>query len=192
MGTEMPAEFYDQFIDRHLIPLEKSPWRKVYEEAARLLPESKDETIVDIGCGTGRFAKLLFDKGYRKYLGIDFSKGMLEEAKRYNPSFTFIEGNVYDEAIVRMLQKYHVFVLLEVLEHIEKDKAFLSSLPQGSDMVISVPNYDSRAHVRHFKHIDEVIERYDGILDFQDSEKVVIKTSEQLKNEIYVLNCKKR
>lgn len=84
----MPAEFYDQFIDRHLIPLEKSPWRKVYEEAARLLPESKDETIVDIGCGTGRFAKLLYDKGYRKYLGIDFSKGMLEEAKRYNPSFT--------------------------------------------------------------------------------------------------------
>lgn len=55
----MPAEFYDQFIDRHLIPLEKSPWKKVYEEAARLLPESKDETIVDIGCGTGRFAKLL-------------------------------------------------------------------------------------------------------------------------------------
>ncbi|KJD53568.1 SAM-dependent methlyltransferase, partial [Bacillus amyloliquefaciens] len=47
-------------------------------------------------------------------------------------------------------------------------------------------------HVRHFKHIDEVIERYDGILDFQGSEKVVIKTSEQLKNEIYVLNCKKR
>ncbi|MEC0685312.1 SAM-dependent methyltransferase, partial [Bacillus haynesii] len=110
----------------------------------------------------------------------------------YNPSFTFIEGNVYDEAIVRMLQKYHVFVLLEVLEHIEKDKAFLSSLPQGSDMVISVPNYDSRAHVRHFKHIDEVIERYDGILDFQNSEKVVIKTSERLKNEIYLLNCKKR
>lgn len=163
----------------------------MYEEAARLLPESKDETIVDIGCGTGRFAKLLYDKGYRKYLGIDFSKGMLEEAKRYNPSFTFIEGNVYDEAIVRMLQKYHVFVLLEVLEHIEKDKAFLSSLPQGSDMVISVPNYDSRAHVRHFKHIDEVIERYDGILDFQGTEKVVIKTSERLKNEIYVLNCKK-
>lgn len=128
MGTEMPAEFYDQFIDRHLIPLEKSPWRKVYEEAARLLPESKDETIVDIGCGTGRFAKLLYDKGYRKYLGIDFSKGMLEEAKRYNPSFTFIEGNVYDEAIVRMLQKYHVFCFAgSVRAYRERQSVFIES-----------------------------------------------------------------
>ncbi|MDI5789533.1 class I SAM-dependent methyltransferase [Bacillus licheniformis] len=53
----------------------------MYEEAARLLPESKDETIVDIGCGTGRFAKLLYDKGYRKYLGIDFPKECLKKPK---------------------------------------------------------------------------------------------------------------
>ncbi|MDI5789532.1 hypothetical protein PO124_17085 [Bacillus licheniformis] len=53
-------------------------------------------------------------------------------------------------------------------------QSVLSNLPQGSDMVISVPNYDSRAHVRHFKHIDEVIERYDGIW-ISGHRKVVIK-----------------
>jgi SAM-dependent methyltransferase len=41
---------------------------------------SNTETILELGCGTGKHAKLLNDRGYEVY-GIDLSETMLEQAK---------------------------------------------------------------------------------------------------------------
>jgi len=37
--------------------------------------------VLDAGVGTGIVGKLLVDKGYRHIVGIDFSDGMLEQAR---------------------------------------------------------------------------------------------------------------
>lgn len=49
-------------------------------------------TILDIGCGYGRFYK-----PERKYTGVDFSKEMIKKAKKRFPDGDFRVGSWYDD-----------------------------------------------------------------------------------------------
>ena len=44
------------------------------------LPESKDTSILDVGCGSGDFLVFLQSKGYRNTQGIDISPEQVREA----------------------------------------------------------------------------------------------------------------
>lgn len=48
------------------------------------LVRSKDATILDIGCGSGKDAQQFTDMGYR-VIGIDLSEGLLGKAKQLHP-----------------------------------------------------------------------------------------------------------
>jgi len=53
-----------------------------------------NDTIIDLGCGNGRLFHFLKDKRKIKYLGIDNSEKLLEEAKKLLPKTKFIEGDL--------------------------------------------------------------------------------------------------
>lgn len=193
MGIEMEPEYYDENVSRVNLLLEESPWRELYETAASFLPQAYDcTTIVDIGCGTGRFAKLLYNKGYTKYWGIDFSKARIDEAIRYVPDFEFSIANIFDEWVQSKLRKFNLFILLEVLEHVNDDMKLLSTLPSGSRVIFSVPNYDSKAHVRFFGSAGDVIQRYQKILNFSDGERRKRLRRKRQDRFIYLFSCFKR
>jgi 2-polyprenyl-3-methyl-5-hydroxy-6-metoxy-1,4-benzoquinol methylase len=164
-GRERRPEFYDGRMQRVKLPLEQSPWLDLYQMTLTLLPPG-DVSIVDLGCGTGRFAKLLQLNGYTRYFGIDFSVRRIEEARSYVPSFRFEVGNVFDPSLRSLCQDYDVFVLTEVLEHLEDDRGLIRSIPKGRLVVLSVPNFDSAGHVRRFEGHEQVRERYGDLLDF--------------------------
>jgi hypothetical protein len=63
-------------------------------------------------------------------------------------------------------------ICTEVLEHIEEDLSLLSSYPSGKFLILSVPNFDSFAHVRYFLNQRDVIERYGHVFIEQDIEVV--------------------
>lgn len=52
-------------------------------------------SMLDLGCGHGRDAALFFDRGYH-YVGLDFSRPMLEEADKLVPRSCLVEGSMYD------------------------------------------------------------------------------------------------
>ncbi|MCZ7538265.1 MAG: methyltransferase domain-containing protein [Acidimicrobiia bacterium] len=82
MITAAPASFYDADLatpdSLALIPLEQSPWLALYEEVLRWLP--RGWPIVDLGCGTGRLARLLANHGWADYQGHDFSPMAIQTA----------------------------------------------------------------------------------------------------------------
>ena len=45
----------------------------------------QDERILDVGCGYGRTLEELYQAGYRRLLGIDFSQSMIERGRRLYP-----------------------------------------------------------------------------------------------------------
>lgn len=65
-------------------------------EKARILPLMHfrhDDRVLDIGCGTGRWAEAVAP-GVDAYLGIDFSEALLETARMRAPAATFQAMNV--------------------------------------------------------------------------------------------------
>ncbi|WP_312562893.1 methyltransferase domain-containing protein [Anaerospora sp.] len=56
------------------------------------------ENILDLGCGTGKHAELLSQKGYKVH-GVDMSEGMLQEAyirAENNPNLSFTLSNLQE------------------------------------------------------------------------------------------------
>ena len=58
-----------------------------------LLSPQQGERILDAGCGTGRHLKLLMDAG-AKTIGLDFSQGMLEVARRNHPEALLVRADL--------------------------------------------------------------------------------------------------
>lgn len=60
---------------------------------ADLLPGGS--LVLDAGCGTGRVAARLSERGYRT-VGVDLDPGMLGEARRRHPGLRWIESDLTD------------------------------------------------------------------------------------------------
>jgi 2-polyprenyl-3-methyl-5-hydroxy-6-metoxy-1,4-benzoquinol methylase len=128
------AERYDRerfssLAGRVFNALEKRHIRKAF----RQVPSAA--TIADLPCGTGRFAEVLLDEGFRVVVGIDISASMLEVARRKLQRFgTRFEAKVAD---VRELAKhqrkcYDVALCARVLMHfpLEEQIEFLRSVAE--------------------------------------------------------------
>ena len=62
-----------------------------------LLDIKKNQSILDVGCGTGNLTKKLFDKSHGYIVGIDPSSGMIEESKKnYGKEIQFQAGSAED------------------------------------------------------------------------------------------------
>ncbi len=170
-----PPEWYDAAIalpaSPHMLPNPESPWIDLYRAAALLLAgNTTPPDVVDVGCGTGRFAALIDPaRGTtRRYTGLDFSTAMLAEARRYtlerhdHTRCIFHRFDARDAASckVHLSDPDAVYVLLEILEHLDHDTQLLRALPEGARVILSVPTADSESHVRRFPTVESVHKRY--------------------------------
>lgn len=115
--------------------------------------------VLDLGCGPGQFAALLYDKGLRDYCGLDFSSEAIMVAKRRCPTVKFIKEDIIKSNTVTS-KEYDCVVSLEFLEHVKEDTEILERIRPGTKFYGTVPNFPYISHVRHFKNEVEVISRY--------------------------------
>ncbi len=154
-------------------PLESSPWATMYDEVARMI--DRNEEIVDLGCGTGRFVELLYRRGhYARVTGVDWSAAALGAASRYvrskpheAPETEWLETALEDWQPEPLRAGNTVYTCTEVLEHLEDDRALVAKIPPGHRLLLTVPNFDSESHLRVFRSVGEVWKRYDRLVDFR-------------------------
>jgi len=72
--------------------------------------------VLDIGCGNGRVYELLKDKNV-KYLGIDFSKNLIQKAKKRYPKAKFELGDITIKKTWKGLKNKFDFVFCIALLH---------------------------------------------------------------------------
>jgi len=87
-GIAARYDFLNRFLSFHL----DDYWRK---KARELLLTGKEESILDLGTGTGKFLGLfLKSKTWKRAVGLDFSEGMLRASRReLSPKAGFIKGD---------------------------------------------------------------------------------------------------
>jgi 2-polyprenyl-3-methyl-5-hydroxy-6-metoxy-1,4-benzoquinol methylase len=162
MGEFQKVDFYNDPENHVLItlPLETSPWRLLYSAVADILGHPDGRRIVELGCGTGRLARLMHDRGWRNYLGIDFAEVLVAHAIAYCPEMAFDVADIFSPYARAKIAAADIVVITEVLEHLEDDLAVFDRVHPGVFMVFSVPDFDCPSHIRHFGGVGEVMERY--------------------------------
>ena len=114
--------------------------RIIGELVRRIVPASRRELIVDVGCGTGGNLAA-FTQDY-SCLGIDPSSEAIRLARSRFPNAQFICGAITD-ALHDVRTRASLLLLTDVLEHVPDDFLLLSTLLEqlkpGTCILITVP-----------------------------------------------------
>ncbi|NQU57700.1 MAG: class I SAM-dependent methyltransferase [Rhodospirillales bacterium] len=126
----------------------------------RIMSDAPGDLIVDVGCGTGGTVES-FHNDFN-CIGIDPSESGIEKARAAYPSCQFICGRAPDD-LGDVKERAALYLLMDVLEHIEDDQKFLADLVAharpGSHFLITVP-----AHMALWSQHDETalhVRRYE-------------------------------
>ena len=135
----------DCVFDLHQQLEEKHWWfaarRRIVHALAREIMQGREqELIVDVGCGTGGTVASLSEEF--SCLGIDSSELAINMAKAAYPSCRFLHGRIQD-GLEGVEQPAALYLLMDVLEHIKKDRDFLADIVSAarpeSHVLITVP-----------------------------------------------------
>lgn len=106
----------------------------------RLLPATPPPLVIDVGCATGGNVAEL--SAWCRCVGIDTSARAIELASSLFPEVRFIRGFAPAD-LGELAGQADAFLLMDVLEHIEQDRAMLASLVEaarpGAIFFITVP-----------------------------------------------------
>lgn len=158
------APFYDSVFSanpNYRAHYRESSYYPLWCAVAERVPP--DARVLEIGCGPGQLAELLWDRGVRSYHGFDFSPVAIRGARQRVPQLSFALEDAADPAAYE--GDYDLVLAVEVLEHVDDDVALLArAAAPGRSCVLSVPTADSQAHVRFFPNTQSVSRRYSSSL----------------------------
>ena len=103
---------------------------------------SFQSSVLDVGCSTGMFLRVLKDQGYQNIVGVDVSLEQVAHCRDVNGIQAF-----QNLAEVPAGEKFDLVTLYAVLEHVPNPMEVLEQsvnrLKPGGHLVVDVPNYRS-------------------------------------------------
>ena len=165
MNTKEELEYYNRVYasseEYRKNPLD-SRYINIWKDILRLTDES-NETIIEIGCGSGQLARLLLDNGRNYIAGFDYSENAIKIAKDLNTQYSnlFSVKDIYKIKYNEL--KADTIICTEVLEHLEDDLFVIDVIPSGTRFIFSVPDFWYKSHKRIFKNILDIKTRYAGL-----------------------------
>jgi len=96
---------------------EVSRWRVLAYK--NFIKYNKGTEVLDVGCGPGKDAAILISKGFN-VIGVDASRGLIDEAKSRVPKGTFILGDLRN---LRFKKKFDGIWCCASLLHVKKTEA---------------------------------------------------------------------
>lgn len=190
---EFKAAWYDERykVGGHKKEYFNTPEKSIYyplrKEILKLL--NSEDVILEVGCGSGQLAAMILQAGFHYAMGFDFSKEAIKLCKRFTKESDhgkFKIGSAYNSAMYKV--NHNTVVCCEVFEHLEGDLQVLREIKSGVKVVFTVPNFNSKSHVRFFENQITLMERY--------SEEVIITSIKEFqlneKNKIYLVDSVKK
>ncbi|MDD5760244.1 MAG: class I SAM-dependent methyltransferase [Desulfobulbaceae bacterium] len=117
-------------------------WKKAREELILVLLKKHFNTptprVLDVGCGDGRIAKIVMETYNAKLEGIEMNPSMANVAR-----INGVACVAYKIEERKQKNEYDLILLLDVLEHIEKDddalRKIVNQLKPRGNLLITVP-----------------------------------------------------
>jgi 2-polyprenyl-3-methyl-5-hydroxy-6-metoxy-1,4-benzoquinol methylase len=129
-----------------------------------LLKDIPFKSLIDVGCGDGRFCSEAAKRFPGKRIcGIDVSERAISLARALNPEVEFLAGNITTSPFKEMKSAkggFDLAVSIEVLEHIKPAEAprFIEKiallLKPGGKLILTVPTLNTPLQTKHYRHFD--------------------------------------
>jgi 2-polyprenyl-3-methyl-5-hydroxy-6-metoxy-1,4-benzoquinol methylase len=162
--NDIPEGYYQNIIDSGS-PMRRAWHLQEFERIISYLPETPNQSILDIGCFAGTLLSLLPEERFKTQLGVDILEKQIEFANRrfgtpYR-SFRYIR-NIADLASIT--QTFDCITVTQVIEHLEPEeirelfRQVKSKLNPRGVLAVSTPNYASFWPVLEFivNHLSDI------------------------------------
>jgi len=124
------------------------------------------ENVVDLGCGAGNFVSVMVARNQRPemYLGIDNNHHQISVAKAAYPGWKFIYGDFNNERIRMEYERYGAFLMLNLVDSMQDDVAFLQNMPEGKPLLFSIPKFEKEGSTVWLPEGRDIHDRYSSFL----------------------------
>jgi len=145
--------------------------RKKYRTALETLPASKDNRILDVGCGTGLFTEEVVELG-SFIVGVDCSKNMIKKAKQEygNRGNSFLCADAdYLPFLGRAFDRVFSFTLLQNMPNLEETVVEICRVAKiGSWVVLTA----TKKKFRRSSFLNVLNKGGLAVINFVDNEEV--------------------
>ena len=159
---EYPYHHLPRVEDGHFTQVQYWSWGLQYlggmEVVMDQLAMTSFDSVLDVGCGDGRFLRELRDEYPDvEVLGVDNSERSVALANAMNTDIEYISRDILAEQVEIT---YDVVTAIEVLEHIEPAdlerflEAIEDALADGGLLVLTVPHANKPVSEKHYQHFD--------------------------------------
>ncbi|MDR1297820.1 MAG: methyltransferase domain-containing protein [Deltaproteobacteria bacterium] len=141
----------------------------MYENAFGRLGLLQIANVADLGCGPGNFTGVMVKRRQKTevYLGVDMSHNNIKTAKAAYPGWNFIYGDFLSPQVIQQYERYEAYLLLNMMDVMEDDQAFLDTVPSGKPVLFSMPRFPKEGSLRYFDDMSELRDRYSNHLSIQ-------------------------
>jgi SAM-dependent methyltransferase len=128
-------------FDSPLGSISEADWRAYVDSVIKLMELRSHETVFEIGCGSGAFLYVLYERGIQ-VSGVDYSSAMIEIAKKIMPknasNFEVLDALAIDVIQADAIIANHVFHYFPSYEYVRmvlekvlktESKVLLTALP---------------------------------------------------------------
>jgi len=190
-----PYHYLPTYDGRRFAQLQHWSWGYRYlgrlQVTLDLLSPLEFESLIDIGCGEGRFLSEVRTRWpAAALLGIDASAAAIAQARRMNP-----EMSVETRDILRapVHGRFDVATLLDVIEHVGPEllpalvRAVARCLQPGGSLILTVPHKNETLAAKHYQHFDAATLRALLAHDFVNPRFVPFDRRSRLANVLWKL-----
>jgi hypothetical protein len=172
LRNELSSEEYDVFVNEQQF-LSQGFYKERNEALLTMIKPYMPRNVFEFACAGPFLAKLLLSNlgCIEKYTCSNISVPMVQYCTNYLANESrcrvgFIDAEVKRSTAMHRqnIKEYDTFITTS-LEHIQFDCEMIKELPIGAKFIFSVPSFDDPGHFRYFININEVLKRYNKLLD---------------------------
>lgn len=148
--TDANQVMYDQYFSTHyshLSPLSHDEMVKYYARSwDRVLPDDRNISCLDLGCGPGFFLYYLRRRGFQQIEGVDLSPEHVAVGGQVGLPIALGDALDFMRRVQLERKHYGLIVMTDVLEHLSLEKILeilrltVSSLHDTGRLFLQVPN----------------------------------------------------
>jgi trans-aconitate methyltransferase len=141
----------------------------MYENAYGRLGLLSIANVADLGCGVGNFTDVMVRKNQRfeVYIGVDMSHNNIKTCKATYPGWSFVYGDFHDPSVRQLYERYEAYLLLNVMDVLDDELAFLDTVPSQKPILFSMPRFPKEGSARYFDDPMTLRERYSNHLSIR-------------------------